>query len=193
MSNIEKHQLDALLEILSKAEELGINNISELTNTIESEILSRQLNYEIMQDLDGESEQVEFKQGVPTNFRNIAKTIAAFASTEGGRIYIGIEDSGEIIGIETKEENWFDKLQLNIDNFVCGNIQPTPRIGLELYTIHDKFVVQIRVPKGSEPLYYLKNIPYVRRLSSSKPATPSDVKRLHLNYFIKTLEGSVSE
>ena len=36
--------------------------------------------------------------------RKIARTLAAFANTEGGRILIGVKDNGRISGISSDEE-----------------------------------------------------------------------------------------
>ncbi len=44
----------------------------------------------------GESFFVEFKEGVD---KNLAKEIVAFSNSQGGRIFIGITDNGEIKGI----------------------------------------------------------------------------------------------
>ncbi len=43
----------------------------------------------------GEGEQVEFKESVSSS---LAREIVAFANTRGGVIYIGIDDSGRIVG-----------------------------------------------------------------------------------------------
>ena len=36
--------------------------------------------------------------------KDIIKTVIAFANTSGGEIYIGIDDSGEVIGIENHDD-----------------------------------------------------------------------------------------
>jgi len=191
LPNIDDHVLEALLEILWKAEELGLRDSSELVKDIEMEILNRQLEEEVYGDLEGESIQVEFKEIIPSNLSMLAKTIAAFSSTEGGRIYLGVNNDGELIGVAKEGPSWLDKLKLSIENFIYTSVKPTPTISINPYEVGNKTIVQIRVPKGPEPLYFLKNIPYIRRLTSSKPATPSDVKNLHLQYFIKTLQSSI--
>ena len=38
-----------------------------------------------------------------------------------------------------------------------------------------KVVLVISVPRGNEPIYYASNIPYVRHLSTSRPAEPHEV------------------
>lgn len=51
---------------------------------------------------DGESTTVEFKQRPPPD-SILARTLVAFANTNGGIILIGISDNGEIIGLTKKE------------------------------------------------------------------------------------------
>jgi len=46
---------------------------------------------------------LDFKQGITNQFK-IAKTMAAFANTKGGRIIIGISDKKHVIGIDADEE-----------------------------------------------------------------------------------------
>ena len=48
---------------------------------------------------DGEGKTVEFKVELP-NSNTLAKTIIAFSNTGGGKLIIGVNDQGEIIGLE---------------------------------------------------------------------------------------------
>jgi predicted HTH transcriptional regulator len=41
-----------------------------------------------------------------TSKRKIAKTISAFANTEGGKILIGVSDDGKLVGIDIEEEKY---------------------------------------------------------------------------------------
>lgn len=52
---------------------------------------------------EGEHQQLDFKFEI-TNARKIAKTLVAFANTEGGRLLIGVKDNGRISGIRSDEE-----------------------------------------------------------------------------------------
>lgn len=52
--------------------------------------------------LKGESQTVEFKERLPPD-NILARTLVAFANTNGGIILIGISDDGEIIGMSKKE------------------------------------------------------------------------------------------
>ena len=49
----------------------------------------------------GESETVEFKSSFE---KEVIETLAAFANTKGGKVFIGISDSGKIAGVQLNRE-----------------------------------------------------------------------------------------
>jgi predicted HTH transcriptional regulator len=52
---------------------------------------------------EGEHQQLDFKFGV-NDSRKIARTLAAFANTDGGRLLLGVKDNGAIAGVRSDEE-----------------------------------------------------------------------------------------
>lgn len=52
----------------------------------------------------GESDKVEFKTRL-LNEQDIAKVLTAFANTEGGYLFIGVDYKGKIIGLSDEESN----------------------------------------------------------------------------------------
>ena len=51
----------------------------------------------------GEHQQQDFKYEI-SDVRKIARTLSAFANTDGGRLLIGVKDNGEIAGVRSEEE-----------------------------------------------------------------------------------------
>lgn len=51
----------------------------------------------------GEHQQQDFKFEV-SDSKKIARTLSAFANTDGGRLLIGVKDNGKISGIRGDEE-----------------------------------------------------------------------------------------
>jgi predicted HTH transcriptional regulator len=51
----------------------------------------------------GEHGQLDFKFAI-NDSKKIARSIAAFANTAGGRLLIGVKDNGNIVGVKTDEE-----------------------------------------------------------------------------------------
>ena len=52
---------------------------------------------------EGEHQQQDFKYQI-SDSRKIARTISAFANTDGGRLLIGVKDNGSIVGVRSEEE-----------------------------------------------------------------------------------------
>ena len=53
----------------------------------------------------GEHVHQDFKFEI-SDARKIAKTLSAFANTEGGRLLIGVKDNGKIAGVRSDEEQY---------------------------------------------------------------------------------------
>jgi len=54
---------------------------------------------------NGEDQHLDFKQSI-SNPNKIARTIVAFANSEGGRIVIGVDDSGDVVGVDVEQEKF---------------------------------------------------------------------------------------
>ena len=51
----------------------------------------------------GENQKLDFKYCI-SDSRKIARTLSAFANSDGGRLLIGVRDNGSIAGIQSDEE-----------------------------------------------------------------------------------------
>lgn len=61
----------------------------------------------------GESDTVEFKLSFD---KEAIETLVAFANTKGGTIVIGVQNSGQIYGVQLGKEtlqNWTNQIKLN--------------------------------------------------------------------------------
>jgi len=72
---------------------------------------------------EGEGLKVEFKERFDS--KNLAKEIVAFANTEGGRIFLGVSDEGEIKGTEIT-----NRLKSQIQD-IARNCEPSIKISFE--------------------------------------------------------------
>jgi predicted HTH transcriptional regulator len=52
---------------------------------------------------EGEHQRLDFKFGV-NDSKKIARSLAAFANTDGGRLLLGVKDNGSIAGVRSDEE-----------------------------------------------------------------------------------------
>lgn len=90
----------------------------------------------------GESSFLEFKHKVASP-EKIAKEMVAFANTNGGRILIGVDDNGDIVGIESyyEEEFWLRQAAEE----VCV---PALNINIEMVHAGKKDVLVVEVPES---------------------------------------------
>ena len=124
----------------------------------------------------GESETVEFKRELPKQVRDLAKEIAAFASSSGGRLLLGVADDGSIPGVENAHDpSVRDDLGRRIVG-VCQIIDPPVRPQIGWTSANGLGVLVITVEKGSEPLYYVDSRAYIRHGTVYRPATASEVR-----------------
>ncbi|EKC78181.1 ATPase associated with various cellular activities, AAA-4 [human gut metagenome] len=96
-----------------------------------------------------ESETVELKSIVVDD---IKKEIIAFANCEGGKLYIGVQDDGTIIGVEDP-----DGTALQISNMVRDAIKPDLTMFLHYETLNEngKQIVAVDIQQGTERPYYV--------------------------------------
>ena len=109
-----------------------------------------------------ESERTEFKSIVVTD---IKKEIIAFANCDGGKIYIGIEDDGTVIGVEDS-----DSVALQVSNMVRDAIKPdlTMFLHYETKEIEQKQVVIIDIQRGTPILYSEERVKTRRRICKTR-------------------------
>jgi len=89
----------------------------------------------------GEHQQLDFKYAV-NDSKKIARSLVAFANTEGGTLLIGVKDNGAIAGAEPEEE--FYMVQ------AASQMYSKPEVYFEskMWNIDKKVVLEIIVPKS---------------------------------------------
>ena len=125
-----------------------------------------------------ESPILELKRQVVDDIR---KTVIAFANTQGGTIYIGVDDDGTILGVEN-----LDAEMLRISNMIRDSIKPdvTMFVSYSAENVKGRDVIKVTVQKGTESPYYLQGKGlrpegvFVRQGTSSVPATENAIRRM---------------
>ena len=120
----------------------------------------------------------EFKREFTSDLN---KEVIAFANTDGGKILIGIDDDGNVIGIAD-----VDKVLQACVSHIANTVRPdiTGFIKCAPKDIDGKTVIEIEVEKGTASPYYIagKGIRpegvYVRLGSSSIPATETAILKM---------------
>ena len=95
-----------------------------------------------IQDLiqEGEHQMLDFKFEI-SDSRRIARSLAAFANTDGGRLLVGVKDNGAIAGVRSDEE--IHMIQAAAEMY-C---QPKVEYTTEEWEINGKTVLEVIIPK----------------------------------------------
>ncbi len=132
-----------------------------------------------------ETENIEFKSQFT---EEIYKEVIAFANTDGGIIFVGIDNDGNAVGL-----NDVDKEYTRITNGIRDNIMPDVTMFVR-FSVQENKVVRITVGEGSNKPYYLRGKGlkpsgvYVRQGASGVPASPEQIRQM-----IKESDGDIFE
>jgi len=125
-----------------------------------------------------ESFKVELKREVTAD---IKKGIVAFANTDGGTMYIGVDNVGNIVGIANP-----DYTMAQIGNMIRDGIKPdlTAYTSIEAVSESGITIIRISILRGTKRPYHLidKGLKpsgvYVRHGVSSVPATDESIRQM---------------
>jgi len=127
----------------------------------------------------GENQDLEYMESFPQNVRDLAKEIAAFATSNQGTIMIGVSDNGDLVGInEALTADGRDELLRRIEGICRGTVKPALTPTVKFAVENGRPVLILVIPKGSQPVYYCNNIPYIRHITESRPAEPHEIIEL---------------
>ena len=119
--------------------------------------------------LNGENEVLELKSSLRYDIREgkvnkklefvIAKTISAFLNSEGGDLIIGVEDNGNVLGIEkdlqTFSKKNTDEFELHlrqlIKKYLAGTFEKYLKITFP--SVDDKIICLVKISKSSKPVF----------------------------------------
>jgi predicted HTH transcriptional regulator len=98
----------------------------------------------------GENQQLDFKYCV-SDSRKIARTLSAFANSDGGRLLIGVRDNGGIAGIRSDEEYYM------VDTAAQLFCRPKITFNTKQHITEGKTILEVEVSKGDERPYQAKD------------------------------------
>jgi predicted HTH transcriptional regulator len=96
---------------------------------------------------EGESEHLDFKYAI-NDSRKIARSLSAFANTDGGILLLGVRDNGSIAGVKSEEE--FYMIQ------AASQLYTKPNVNFETkqHNVNGLTVLEIIIPKSSDFPHY---------------------------------------
>ena len=129
--------------------------------------------------LVAEATEYEFKSALEISRpKSWLKTVSAFANGLGGRLFIGIDDDGNHVGIDNIKE-----ISDQISRLIKERISPIPEFNMTIHAIENgKNILVLQIPRGEIPPYYYvadgNTSAFVRIGNESNPATPQRLSEL---------------
>ncbi len=116
----------------------------------------------------GEDSTIEFKRELPRR-DSLADEITAFANARGGVILIGVDDHGDIVGLD---QHNLDQTEKTVVEICRDSIEPQVSIFTEKLQLEGKVLLRIDVPRS----LFVHKSPggYLARQGSSKRVMPTD-------------------
>ena len=133
----------------------------------------------------GESGNVEFKTAFD---KDAIETLAAFANTKGGKVFIGVSDRGEIKGTEIGKEsvqNWINQAKQYTSHSIIPDV--------ETVTIKSKNIVIFSVQESPIKPVACRGRYYKRIKNANHQLSVSEVVNLHLKTFNTSWDFHVDE
>ncbi len=92
---------------------------------------------------EGEHQQQDFKFAI-NDSKKIARSLAAFANTDGGSLLLGVKDNGKIAGVSSEEEFYMIE--------AAAKLHCKPPVDFETYEwkSEGKTVLEIKIPKSTD-------------------------------------------
>ena len=117
-----------------------------------------------------ETRILEFKETITNTF---LKTVSAFSNYEGGTIYFGIDDEGNIKGLPDVKQACLD-----IENKINDSISPQPNYMLEIQ--NNNRTIKLTVQRGLQKPYLYKSKAYKRNDTATIEVDTLELSRLIL-------------
>lgn len=98
----------------------------------------------------GEHQQLDFKFEI-SDSRKIARSLAAFANTDGGKLLIGVKDNGKIAGVRSDEEFYM------LEGAASMYCKPEVKFSVKSWNIEGKTVLEIDIEKNENEKHYCQD------------------------------------
>jgi hypothetical protein len=95
----------------------------------------------------GEGQHLDFKFEI-SDSRKIARTLSAFANTEGGTLLVGVKDNGKIAGVRSDEEYYMLEASAQL---YC---KPEVNFTVRQWHAEGKTILEANIEKSSEPPHF---------------------------------------
>ncbi len=112
----------------------------------------------------GEGLNAEFKKATSSIPSDLFETVVSFSNTDGGTLLLGVDDDGNVIGIDPAQKNKLLKnLVSSINSPDC--IHPPLYLQPTILQLEDKIIIALQIPVSSQVHNHKGNI-YIREFES---------------------------
>ncbi len=122
-----------------------------------------------------ESAILEFKRDMPQNKQTMLKTIVGFSNTYGGQIVVGVDNSGESIGVP---ENTIDQVIDDLNRSIYDSLSPSIYPAIYTKRYGDQLVIVIDIAEGGNKPYHFRDMRIMRVLMFVWVLTPCSQHRI---------------
>ena len=119
----------------------------------------------------GESEQLEFKEVVRKD--TIARVLCSFLNGTGGRVVIGVDENGNVLGVNDAEQH-----KEELEKYLLNVIIPDVPISITIENINNKKILMLKVWEGTKQPYIFDGSIFYRRGASTQKATSQEISKL---------------
>jgi ATP-dependent DNA helicase RecG len=122
----------------------------------------------------GESESLEFKSSL-ADINEIVEDVSAFSNSKGGKILIGISNSGEVVGVEIGK----DTIE-RLTNKIVNNTEPKVFPSIRVEKIEKKKIIVIEIQESKEKPVFAFGRAFKRVGKSTLRMSKDEIERLIL-------------
>jgi len=98
---------------------------------------------------EGEHQQLDFKFEI-ADAHKIARTLVAFANTDGGRLLVGVKDNGALAGVRSEEEYYM------VESAARMYCRPAVDFTVKEWNLNKKTILEVTILKSRLRPHYAK-------------------------------------
>lgn len=146
-----------------------------------------------LKDLIAECTAYDYKEALEEKKpKSWLKSLSAFANTLGGSLFFGVDNDGNVKGLDDIQH----VIEV-ISQKICDYMDPLPNVEMIPLEVEGMKILQLKVLKGKfTPYYYVgdgQRVAFVRNGTDSLPATDEEMKRLVLSGANRTYDSLKSD
>ncbi len=118
----------------------------------------------LQQIAQGEGLHSEFRRGLD-NMESLAQVVCAFLNTQGGTVFCGVSEDGNVVGLPLTEQD--PQRMRGVHQAVADRLTPSALFTVSLDNLNGKAVLTIEVPEGKDRPYVCNDRVFLRQGGST--------------------------